>query len=66
MQPSKIKHANSVFNKKIGLDNVDFIKHSIIKERQLFKSFIEKREGEGRLWEAVVINDWILCLFVLS
>lgn len=49
MQPSKIKHANSVFNKKIGLDNVDFIKHSIIKERQLFKSFIEKREGEGRL-----------------
>jgi len=49
MQPSEVKHANSVLNKKIGLNNVDFIKHRIIKERQLFKSFIEKREGEGRL-----------------
>jgi len=48
MQPSKIEHADSIFDKKIWLNNIDFIKHCVVEEWQFFKSFIEKREWKGR------------------
>ena len=32
MQPSKIKHTDSIFNKKIRLNNIDFIKHSVVEK----------------------------------
>lgn len=47
MKASKVKDTDSIFDKEIRLNDIYFIKHGVIEDREFFKCLIEKGEREG-------------------
>lgn len=66
MQSPEVKHANCIFDKEIGFNDVDFVKHGVIENGEFFKSFIQKRERKGWFGHTVIVDDGILPLAILS
>jgi len=47
VKPSEIKKSNCVFDKEVGLNNIQFLEHCIIKDGEFLIRFIQEGKWVG-------------------